>query len=56
MKDLLLKKKTELETQMKSLQTEINRLQEQYIMTNGAMQYNELLLKELADKEEQVKE
>ncbi len=47
MKDALLKKKQILEDQLTRLQREIDSVKEQFTMTQGAYQYNQLLLSEL---------
>lgn len=51
MKELLLKKKEELDKSMQSLVQEIAKLQEQATLQRGAYYYNDMLLSELEAKE-----
>lgn len=46
MKELLEKKKEELETAIKELQQQSQKLQEQLTMYQGAWQYNNMLIQE----------
>lgn len=47
MKEVLLKKQEELQKSLEKLQKDALSLQEQIVMHRGALQYNEILLKEL---------
>jgi small-conductance mechanosensitive channel len=51
MKEVLLKKQEELQKSLEKLQKEAMNIQEQIVMHRGALQYNEILLKELETKE-----
>lgn len=54
MKELLASKKEMLEKGLEDLQTRLVQIQEQIIMHKGALQYHDMLLKELEAKEDSV--
>lgn len=48
---MLEKKKEELQKSLAQLEQQFTSIQEQIVMHRGALQYNELILKELAEQE-----